>query len=105
MSVPVDLVAINTPAPVIGTVRLRGVGTSPRAVRMSGLSVVILWSNFAMLVEWGKGMRNKHPLVTDGEQYLAIYSIVVCFRASPRTVVVYHPCGRVDPLGMHVASL
>ena len=105
MSVPVGLVAVGIPAPVIGTVSLRGVGTSPRAVRVGGVSIVILWSNFAMLIEGRKGMRNNHPPVTDGEQYLAVYDIVVCFRASPRTVVVYYPCGRVNPLGMHVTIL
>lgn len=105
MSVPVGLVAIGIPAPVIGTVSLRGGGTSPRTVRVRGLSIVILRSNFAVLMEWRKGMRNDHALVTDGGQYLAVHSIVVCFRASPRTVVVCHPCGRVKPLGIHVAIL
>jgi hypothetical protein len=53
MSVPLAI-AVRVSVPVLSTVGLGSVGASPRAVRMSGLSVGILRSDFAMLQE-GKG--------------------------------------------------
>lgn len=54
VSVPITLIAGGVSIPVLSTVCFGSVCTSPRAVRMSGLSVVILRSDFAMLQERGE---------------------------------------------------
>jgi len=54
VSVPISVaiggsISVSVSVSVLGSVRLGGVCASPRTVRMSGLSVGILWSYFAML--------------------------------------------------------
>jgi len=62
VSVPISVaiggsisVSVSVSVSVLGSVRLGGVCASPRTVRMSGLSVDILWSYFAMLQKQSGG--------------------------------------------------
>ena len=50
-------IAIGVPIPILSAAGLGSASTSPRAVRMSGLSVAVLRSDFAMLQK----QRGKEP--------------------------------------------
>lgn len=56
MAVPIAVTPVGVSASVLSTIHLGRAGASPRAKRMSGLSIVILRSNFAMLAE---GIKEK----------------------------------------------
>ena len=61
VSVSISVISVRASVSVLGTVRLGSACACPRTVRMSGLSVVILRSDFAMLQEGKKGERKKPP--------------------------------------------
>ena len=71
VSVSIGVISVRVPVSVLSTVRLGSVRASPRAVRMSGLSIVILWSNFAMLQE-----RKKETPVNQNRQVGGLSSYV-----------------------------
>ena len=61
VSVPISMAAVGVSIRILSTVGLGSAGASPRAVRMSGLSVAILRSDFAMLREGGKEKEPSQP--------------------------------------------
>ena len=92
MPVSIGMIVVGIPVSVVvvvsalgtGTVGLGSVGASPRTVRVKGLSVVELWSDFAMLQEGKERLINKiTPGWPAGRLYLAICNSSVPFRASP----------------------
>jgi len=68
VSVPIGVIPVRVSVPVLSTVRLGSACACPRTVRMSGLSVVVLWSDFAMLQEGKKGERRKETPVSQSRQ-------------------------------------
>ena len=99
MSVPIGVIPVQVSVPVLSAVHLGSACACPRTVRMSGLSVVILWSDFAMLQEGKKGERREETPVSQSRQvgerpscgentYLAVYCSDVSLRASSRTEFV-----------------
>jgi hypothetical protein len=67
MTVPVAVipvgVSVGVSAPVLSSIRLGRIGASPRAEWMSGLSVIILRSDFAML-EGGVKEREREERIS-----------------------------------------
>ena len=97
VSVPIGVISIRIPVSVSvpSTVRLGNICACSRAARMSGLSVVILWSDFAMPREGKKG-NPCQPKSPDGwttkscneNSYLAVCCSGINPCASSRTEVM-----------------
>jgi len=96
VSASVSMIAVGVSVRVLSTIGLGSVGASSRAVRMGGLSVIILRSDFAMLRGGGGKQKETNQsncpfsgwTIRVKEQYLAVDRSSVCLRASPRTEVV-----------------